>query len=98
MTAHLCAFDGSLLESERVDLDRQRAVVDSLAMMTGRSLDEAYRELLVVNCVVDTVEAQLSGQGCKNFTLGRQRVARELRKGIVTPASSSALCTARLPR
>jgi hypothetical protein len=49
-------------------------------MMTGHSLDEAYRELLVVNCVVDTVEAQLSGQGCKNFTLGRQRVARELRQ------------------
>ena len=79
LTTHLFDTDGEPVASEEVDLDGQSTLVESLSMMTGRSLAEAYRELILVNRVVQSVEAQLTDDAYRNFTLRRRQIARELR-------------------
>ena len=79
LTTHLFDTDGEPVGSEEVDLDGQSTLVESLSMMTGRSLAEAYRELILVNRVVQSVDAQLTDDAYRGFTLRRRQIARELR-------------------
>jgi chromosome partitioning protein len=79
LTAHLFDIDGVLASSEEVDLCDRKPLVEWLSMMTGRSLDAAYRELILVNRVTQTADAQLAEGAYRNFALRRRQAARELR-------------------
>lgn len=79
LTAHLCDLDGGLVDSEEVGLNGQKSLASSLEMMTGRSLDTAYRELILVNQYAGYVEAQLADDAYRRFALQRRQVARALR-------------------
>ncbi len=79
LTVHLCDADGELLDSEEVELNGRKSLVDSLEMMTGRSLDMTYRELILVNSLATYVETQLADDAYRSFVLRRRQVARTLR-------------------
>jgi hypothetical protein len=51
----------------------------AMAIMTGRLLDQAYRELILINTVVCAVEIQLADDTLRSFALRRRRIVRELR-------------------
>lgn len=78
LTAH--SFDGEgLVASEEVDHEEQKILSESLSMMIGRSLDAAYRELVLVNREVLSIDALSADDGFKFFALRRRKIARELR-------------------
>ena len=79
LTMHLFDTDCGLVCSEEVDLVEQTHLVEWLSMMTGQSLDVAYRELILVNRVAQTAEAQLADSAYRRFALRRRKLARELR-------------------
>lgn len=79
LTTHLCAADGELIDSEEVELNGRKSLVASLSMMTGRPLDAAYRELILVNLVAQTAETLLSESTRRDFALRRRQILRELR-------------------
>jgi cellulose biosynthesis protein BcsQ len=79
LSAHYCDADGGMVDSEEISLEQQASLVDSLTMMTGRSLDESYREFLLINCVAMTSVEQLAEDSYRSFVLSRRQVARELR-------------------
>ena len=80
LTVHLCGADGELIESEEVGLENNATMVESLSAMTGRSLDEAYRELILVNCTFMTPSEQLAEEALRSFVVNRRQVARELHR------------------
>ncbi len=79
LTVHLCDTDGDLLESEEIELNGRKFLVESLEMMTGRPLDTTYRELIVVNSLATCADTQLAGDAYRSFVLRRRQVARTLR-------------------
>jgi cellulose biosynthesis protein BcsQ len=79
LTTHLFDADGGLLSSEEIDLDEQSSLVEMLSMMIGRSLDEAYRELILVSRVAQNAETQLADDTYRDFKLRRRQFTRELR-------------------
>jgi cellulose biosynthesis protein BcsQ len=80
LAAHLCDADGGLVGSEEINLGHQVSLAESLAMMTGRSLDEAYREFLLVSGVALASDEQLTEDAYRRFVLSGRHVARELRQ------------------
>lgn len=80
LAIHTFAANGNLHGSENIDLVDGGILVASLAMMTGQSLDEAYRELILISSDIQTAETQLADQGYRDFVLKRRQVARELRE------------------
>ena len=79
LTVHLCDTDGELLESEEVELKERKSLVESLQVMTGRSLDTTYRELILVNVLATDADTQLTDDAYHCFVLQRRQVARTLR-------------------
>ena len=79
LTTHGFDTDGELVGSEEIDIDGQSSLIELLSMMTGRPLDEAYRELILVSRVVLNAKDQLTDDACRNFALRRRQIARELR-------------------
>ncbi len=79
LTAHLLDTDGGLVGSEEIDLSGRKSLADLLSMITGQSLDVAYRELILVNRVTQTMEAQLTDVAYRQFAMRRRQIARELR-------------------
>lgn len=79
LTVHLYDADGELLESEEIELNGRKALVGSLELMTGRSLDTTYRELILVNRHATCAETQLADDAYRSFVLRRRQVARTLR-------------------
>ena len=79
LTVHGFDLAGGLLDSEEVELDGQKTLADCMSMITGRSLDAAYRELIVLNRVVQPAETQLNDVAYRHFALRRRQVIRELR-------------------
>jgi cellulose biosynthesis protein BcsQ len=79
LTAHLCDVEGALMVSEGVDLDGRQVLTDALSVITGRSLDDAYRELIMFSSVPGCVDKQLGKQEAQVFSRLRRQVARELR-------------------
>jgi hypothetical protein len=74
-------FDGggSLVGSEEIELCDRKPLVEVLSMITGQSLDAAYRELILLNRVTQTANAQLANSAYRSFALRRGQVTRELR-------------------
>jgi cellulose biosynthesis protein BcsQ len=79
LTAHLFDADEELVGSEEIDLSGRKSLADLLSMITGQSLDAAYRELILVNRVTQTVDAQLADGAYRQFAMRRRQIARELR-------------------
>jgi len=80
LTAHLCDEEGCLIGStELVLMPSPGGVGYAMAIMTGRLLDQAYRELILINTVVCAVEIQLADDTLRSFALRRRRIVRELR-------------------
>ena len=78
LTAHFCDAAGELLGSEELAL-RKRQPEGWLAMITGRPLDEAYRELVLINREPSPAGPQLGAEADRDFTRKRRLIARELR-------------------
>ncbi len=79
LTAHLFDTDEGLVGSEEIDLSGRKSLADLLSMITGQSLDAAYRELILVNRVTKTVDVQLADGAYRQFAMRRRQIARELR-------------------
>jgi chromosome partitioning protein len=79
LTVHLTDAAGGLTSSEEIALNARTSLRDSLATMTGRSLDEAYRELLLVSRIAQPAESRLSSDASRDFARSRRLLARELR-------------------
>ena len=80
LTVHTFDATGDLADSEEVELKGSRSLVDLLSMITGQSLDVAYRELILVNRVAKRADDQLARDVYRSFGLRRRQVARELRQ------------------
>ena len=80
LTVHLFDASGDLADSEEVELTDRKSLVDLLSMMTGQSLDVAYREFILVNRVAKRADDQLADDAYRSFALRRRQVARELRQ------------------
>jgi cellulose biosynthesis protein BcsQ len=79
LTAHMFDSEGRLIDSEEVDLSGRQSLVDLLSMITGQSLDVAYREFILVDRVARNAAAQLADGAYRRFALRRRQIARELR-------------------
>lgn len=79
LTAHLCSVDGGLVEAGGSQLKGQELVAACLAKMTGRCLDEAYRELVVVDCSLQETGETVIAKAYRDFSRSRRLVTRELR-------------------
>ena len=79
LTAHLCDATGELLGSEEIELRQQQKLGGWLAMMTGRPLEAAYRELILINREASPSGLHLGADADRDFARKRRRVARELR-------------------
>jgi len=80
LAVHLFDTDGGLINSEKIELKGRKPLVDLLSMMTGQSLDESYREFILVNRVAQSAEDQLAEGAYRRFSSHRRKVARELRQ------------------
>lgn len=79
LAAHMFDSEGRLIDSEEVDLGGRQSLFDLLSMITGQSLDVAYREFILVNRVAQTAADQLADGAYRSFVLRRRQIARELR-------------------
>jgi chromosome partitioning protein len=79
VTAHLCNAEGELLGSEEVALRMHQKRGDWLAMITGRPLDAAYCELVLINRESGPAGRHLGADADREFTRKRRLIARELR-------------------
>lgn len=79
MSLHLFDSDGGLASSGETELQGRKQLVDLLTMITGQSLDAAYRELILVNRVTRVVDDMLADDAYRSFALRRRQIARELR-------------------
>jgi len=79
LVAHLCDADGTLVVSEGVELGQHEPLGSALAEMSGRALDAAYREAIVLSLVKLTSPRQFQSGAARAFRTLRQGVWRELR-------------------
>jgi hypothetical protein len=79
LSVHSFDAEENLVGSEEVELDGYSSLMDWLSMMTGRSLDVAYRELILVDRTVNNAETLLTDSAYRHFALRRRRAVRELR-------------------
>ncbi len=79
LTVHLCDIDGNLIVSEGVDLEGRSKLTTALSVMTGRSLNHAYRELVLLQTVAQPVVEIMAEADYRSFAQKRRRVIRELR-------------------
>jgi cellulose biosynthesis protein BcsQ len=78
MTAHLFDAEESLVVSEELDSEKNH-LSEGLSMMMGRTIDAAYRELVLVNRKAGSPAEQLDDDLYRHFAFRRRRIARELR-------------------
>ena len=78
ITAHLFDTDTNLAASVELDKEKKH-LSEALAVMIGRPLDAAYRELVLINRNLMSPSVQLSDDHYRFFILRRRDVARELR-------------------
>lgn len=79
LTRHCCDREGTVLSSEGVLLEGCNLLHGALAAMTGRSLDEAYRELIIITRDADVSVEQMTGEKYSAFVTKRRKIAKELR-------------------
>jgi cellulose biosynthesis protein BcsQ len=79
VTALICGPEGGLADSGAIGLNSRKPLVEALAMMTGRSLESAYRELVLIDCHARSLDDCLSGESLSGFAKRRRLVIRELR-------------------
>jgi chromosome partitioning protein len=79
LSVHLCAVEQGVVSSEDIELAQKKSLGESLAFMTGRPLDAAYRELILVKRRPSSAADQLSPDACREFASRRRQVARDLR-------------------
>jgi cellulose biosynthesis protein BcsQ len=80
LTIHSCDATGSVFGSEELDLAGRTMFTGLLDMMMGKALDEAYRELILVNRTPQDVDSPLSGNVGRKFAFKRKQITRELRE------------------
>lgn len=79
LTAHLFHTDGGIAVSNEIEFYGRKSLVELLSMITGQSLDAAYRELILVDRAILTADAQLADDAYRRFARRRRQIARELR-------------------
>ncbi len=79
LTAHLFDSECGLTESEEIELNSRKTLVEFLSMMTGQSLDVAYRELILVNREAQATDVSLAEETYRRFARRRRTVSRTLR-------------------
>jgi cellulose biosynthesis protein BcsQ len=79
LSAHTFDSAGGLFGSEEVELRQRPEWQNWLVMMTGRTLDAAYRELVLINSEASPAGPHLGADAERNFAHKRRLVARELR-------------------
>lgn len=77
LVACLCANDGKLLDTKDIDFDKHTQLTGTLEMMTGRILEESYRELVVLDCACNAAQ---EGTQDKDFCKKRRLAVREIHK------------------
>ena len=80
IAVHLFDTAGGLVSSEEIELKGRKPLVNLLSMMTGQTLDEAYREFILVNRVATSAGEQLADEAYRRFSSCRRQVVRELRQ------------------
>jgi len=75
LTVCLCADDGGFADTESLDLQTSAVLRRALPLMTGRPLEEAYRELVLLNDVPGPVTGQTAASP---FVRKRRLFVREL--------------------
>lgn len=79
LTVHLIDSEGGVVESEELEFKEQDSLYELSSMMTGRSLDAAYRELILLNCESQAADAALTDNVYRSFARHRRQAARSLR-------------------
>jgi len=79
LSVHLCSEEQGVFGVRSSILVGRQTLGDSLAYMTGRPLNEAYRELILVKCTDCAAEQQMSVDAARDFARRRRQVGRELR-------------------
>ncbi|MGW8312796.1 MAG: ParA family protein [Desulfuromonadales bacterium] len=79
LSVHLCSVEEGVTGVTSSLLGERQHLGDSLAYMTGRPLNEAYRELILVKCTDGDAEQQISVDAARDFAGRRRRAARDLR-------------------
>ncbi len=80
LTMHLFDNNGQLSASESISLDKKKVLASFLQAMLGRSLEESYREFILINRDAFPSDEQLVGDRYKTFSKNRRLIARELRQ------------------
>jgi len=84
LTVHLCDAEENLMVSEGVNLDGRVRLSNSLSAITGQPLDNAYRELVLLQAEPQPAANPLPQEQYRQFAAKRRRVLRELRdSGLV---------------
>jgi chromosome partitioning protein len=78
LSVHLCSMEEGVIGVTSSLLGERQTLVDSLAYMTGRPLNESYRELILVKCIDGDTEQQISIDAARDFARRRRRVTRDL--------------------
>ena len=80
LAAHLFNDNGELLESESLVIEEAQALKESIGYMIGQPIDRAYRELVILNGHVETVDLQPGRAEAGPFLKKRRKIIRELRQ------------------
>jgi cellulose biosynthesis protein BcsQ len=80
LVRHICDEDGRSVNSEEIFLDGRDDLQQMLKAMTGRSLNEAYRELIVVSSAVMSSSTPDDQKAYRCFMESRRKITRELRE------------------
>jgi hypothetical protein len=80
LSVHLFDDNGVLLDSENLVIEEALTLKESVGIITGQPLDNAYRELVFLNGRVETVELQPGRAEGAIFLQKRRKITRELRQ------------------
>ena len=80
LSVHLFDDNGVLLDSENLVIEEAPTLKESVGIITGQPLDNAYRELVFLNGRVETVELQTGRAEGGIFLQKRRKITRELRQ------------------
>ena len=80
LSVHLFDDNGDLLESENIMIEEAASVKDAVGFMSGQPVDNAYRELVLLNGHVETVELKPGRTAGRLFLKKRRKIIRELRQ------------------
>lgn len=80
LSVHLFDDHGDLLDSEHIMIEATAFLKDAVGFIAGQPIDNAYRELVLLNGHVETVELKPGRTPGSPFLQKRRKIIRELRQ------------------